>query len=90
MAAGRPFMCTAAPGSPLDQLREASDAFVVCPPNQPEQLAAALERLMRDPCERARLGRNGRGYVERHAGRPACADAYRSALLRANSVVGRA
>jgi colanic acid biosynthesis glycosyl transferase WcaI len=43
MAAGRPFVCTAVPGSPLDQLREASDAFVVCPPNQPERLVEALE-----------------------------------------------
>jgi colanic acid biosynthesis glycosyl transferase WcaI len=90
MAAGRSFICTAEPGSPLDQLREASDAFVVCSPNQPERLVEALERLMRDPRERDRLGRNGRGYVERHAGRGACADAYRSALHGARPVVNRA
>ncbi|MFB1490592.1 MULTISPECIES: glycosyltransferase [unclassified Thiocapsa] len=69
MAAGRPFICTAASGSPLDQLREASDAFVVCPPNQTEQLAEALDSLILDPCERARIGSNGRAFVERRAGR---------------------
>lgn len=76
MAAGRPFMCTAEPGSPLDRLREASDAFVACPPNQPEQLVEALDRLRADPAERARQGRNGRAYVEQHAGRDAAAQAY--------------
>lgn len=76
MAAGRPFICTAEPDSPLDRLRTESDAFVICPPNQPEQFADAVERLMTDPTERARLGRNGRAYVEQHAGRDAAARAY--------------
>ena len=76
MAAGRPFICTAEPGSPLDRLRQESDAFVICPPNRPEQLADAIERLLANPVERARLGRNGRAYVERHAGRDAAARAY--------------
>jgi colanic acid biosynthesis glycosyl transferase WcaI len=76
MAAGRPFVCTAEPGSPLDKLRDECDAFVICPPNQPDQFADAVERLIADPTERARLGRNGRAYVEQHAGRTAAARAY--------------
>jgi colanic acid biosynthesis glycosyl transferase WcaI len=86
MAAARPFICTADPGSPLDELRKESDAFIICPPNQPDQLADAVERLMRDPDERARLGRNGRCYVQLHAGRAACARAYQAILSRADSL----
>lgn len=81
MAAGRAFICTADPGSPLDRLREESDAFITCAPNQPRLLADVVEHLMKDPQERARLGRNGRVYVEHHAGRTTCADAYRAALF---------
>ncbi|MEA3641097.1 MAG: glycosyltransferase family 4 protein [Lamprobacter sp.] len=76
MAAGRPFVCTAEPGSPLEALRAESDAFVTCPPNQPASFAELIERLIADPAERARLGRNGRAYVEQHAGRNAAARAY--------------
>ena len=90
MAAGRAFICTAEPGSPLDRLRDESDAFLTCAPNQPRLLADAVERLMKDHVERARLGCNGRAYVERHAGRATCADADRSALHGASLVVGRA
>ena len=87
MAAGRPFICTAEPGSPLDQLRADSDAFVICPPNQPEKLADAVERLIADNAERARLGRNGRAYVEQHAGRAAAGRAYRDLLTGASGLV---
>jgi len=80
MAAGRPFVCTADPDSPLDRLRAESDAFVICPPNQPEQLADTVERLMTDFPERTRLGGNGRAYVEHHAGRDAALRAYQILL----------
>lgn len=76
MAAGRPALCTAAPDSPLDQLRAASDAFILCPPQDPVAFADAVERLIAAPAERARLGRNGRAYVEQYAGRAAAARAY--------------
>ncbi|WP_323696915.1 glycosyltransferase [Thiorhodovibrio litoralis] len=66
----------AVPDSPLDQLRAASDAFVTCPPNDPTAFADAVERLLANPAERARLGANGRAYVERHAGRVAALRAY--------------
>jgi colanic acid biosynthesis glycosyl transferase WcaI len=81
MAAGRPFICTASPDSPLDRLRDESDAFIACPPHDSAKLLDALETLLHNPEERARLGANGRVYVERNAGRTACADAYRAAFL---------
>jgi colanic acid biosynthesis glycosyl transferase WcaI len=85
MAAGRPFVCTAEPGSPLDRLRAESNAFVTCPPNQPGQLTDTVERLMADPAERTRLGQNGRAYVERYAGKAACTRAYRALLASAET-----
>ncbi|WP_295404101.1 glycosyltransferase family 4 protein [uncultured Thiocystis sp.] len=85
MAAGRPFICTADLGSPLDRLRAESDAFLICPPNQSERFADTVEHLMADPAERARLGRNGRAYVEQHAGKAACERAYRALLLDTHS-----
>ena len=81
MAAGRPFICTADPGSPLDELREASDGFLICPPNKPDRFADMLEKLIKDSDERSRLGRNGRVYVERYAGKSACSRAYQAALF---------
>jgi len=80
MAAGRPCVCTAERGSPLDQLRAAADAFVICPPNQPDQFAGAIERLIAAPAVRARLGRHGRAYVEQHAGRAVALRAYQGLL----------
>ena len=72
MAAGRPFICTALPDSPMGRLRAACDAFVLTPPNDAAAFADALERLLADPAERRRLGANGRAFVEAHAGRAAC------------------
>lgn len=72
MAAGKPIVATDVGGN-----REAiGGAGVLVPPASPEALAAALERLLRDPAERARLGSAARdratslftlaGMVERH------------------------
>ena len=76
MAAGRPFICTAEPESPMDQIRRQTDAFLTCPPNDPERLAETVERLLNNPTERARLGKNGRAHVEATAGKAACRAAY--------------
>ncbi len=76
MAAGRPFVCTADPGSPMDRIRVASGAFLISPPNQPHRLAEAVERLMSSADERARLGRLGRAYAMATAGKDACRRAY--------------
>ncbi|MQX35931.1 glycosyltransferase family 4 protein [Roseospira navarrensis] len=81
MAAGRPFVCTAVAGSPMDGIRKAADAFVICPPEDGAALADAVQALIDAPAERARLGRNGRAYVEATAGKAACRAAYRAAVL---------
>lgn len=71
MAAGRPFVGTAAPGSPLDLEREKSGAFLVSRPGDAGDLANQVQRLIDDPALRAELGANGRRYVEQHVGRVA-------------------
>ena len=64
MAAGRPFVTTARPGSPLWRLQEASGAFICTPPGDAGELADAVLRLMADPDLRLELGRRGRRFVE--------------------------
>jgi len=58
---GRPVVGGMAAGLP--ELVERNGAGVCCP-QEPEALAAALTRLLRDPGERARLGERGRALVE--------------------------
>jgi glycosyltransferase involved in cell wall biosynthesis len=41
---------------------------VYVPPNDPEALRAAIERLLRSPEERARIGKAARAFIEREAG----------------------
>jgi colanic acid biosynthesis glycosyl transferase WcaI len=66
MAAGRPFVATACPGSNLWALRHRSRAFLCVPPNDIGAFAHAVLRLADDPALRAELGAQGRRFVERH------------------------
>jgi glycosyltransferase involved in cell wall biosynthesis len=64
MASRTPIVAAAA-GGPLELIDEGRTGLLVAP-GDPEALAAALERLLADPAERARLGRAGREHVERN------------------------
>jgi colanic acid biosynthesis glycosyl transferase WcaI len=66
MAAGRPFVATARPDSPLWHLQTQSRAFLCVPPNDTPAFADAVLRLADDRPLRAELGRNGRAFVEEH------------------------
>ncbi len=66
MAAGRPFVATAHPGSLLWRLRHRSGAFLCVPPNDAEAFADAVLQLAGDAGLRAELGERGRLFVERH------------------------
>ncbi len=66
MAAGRPFVATALPDSPLGRMRAESEAFLCVPPNDAPALSAAVLRLIDDSELSAALGVNGRRFVERH------------------------
>lgn len=66
MAAGRPFIATALPGSQLAHLRDEADAFLCVPPEDAQAFAGAVRQLAADRALRDRLGRNGRAHVEAH------------------------
>lgn len=66
MAAGRPFIATARPGSPLSRLQQLSGAFICAPPNDASAFAQAVLKLADDAQSRAELGARGRQFVEKN------------------------
>lgn len=64
MAAGRPFVATALPGSTLSALGEESGGLLCVPPNDARAFADAVIALIDDPSRRAEMGARGRRYVE--------------------------
>lgn len=69
MAAGRPFVATAGPGSALWRVQRESQAFLCVPPDDAEALADAVLGLLADESRRRELGEAGRRYVEANCGR---------------------
>lgn len=63
MAAGLACVATAVGGTP--EVLDGGSCGALVPPGQPEQLAAAIERLAGDPAERARLGAAARARISR-------------------------
>src|SRR5205807_10486573 len=62
MACGLCVVSTNVGGLP-DLLRDGEDALLV-PPREPDAMAAAVRRLLREPGLAERLSRNGRGKAE--------------------------
>jgi glycosyltransferase involved in cell wall biosynthesis len=63
MASGRPVVSCAVSGIP--ELVRHDETGILVPPDDPEALASALQRLAVDGELRTRLGRQGRALVER-------------------------
>ena len=80
MGCGRPVIYSGA-GEGVALVR-AAEAGLVAPPEDPRALAAAIRRLVKDPDEAARMGANGRRYVESHLSWPALTDAWLADLER--------
>ncbi|MEP7082324.1 MAG: glycosyltransferase family 4 protein [Chloroflexota bacterium] len=80
MGCGRPVIYSGA-GEGAALVR-AAEAGLVVPPEDPRALAAAIRRLVQDPEEAARMGANGRRYVESHLSWPALTDAWLTDLKR--------
>jgi len=64
MAGARPILfCSNAANNPIQE----ADAGVTVQPDEPKELAHAIERLLDRPRdERSRMGQNARRYVEQH------------------------
>lgn len=69
MAAGRPFVATASPGTPLWALERETGAFACAPPGDPAALASELLRLIDAPDLRREMGARGRAFVEARVAR---------------------
>jgi glycosyltransferase involved in cell wall biosynthesis len=78
MGCGKPVIYSGA-GEGAEIVRSASAGLVV-PPEDPTAMAAAIRRLVADPAEAARLGANGRRYVESHLAWPMLTDAWLAEL----------
>ncbi len=81
MAAGRPFVCIAEAGSPLEGLCEASGAGLCLRPGDEDGLLRAVLGLLADPERQDRLGRNGRLFVQRNMDRNTILAAYRRIIV---------
>lgn len=80
MAAGRPFIATAEPGSLLWQMQKETGAFLCVPPNDPAAFADAVLRLSQDDAMRAELGARGRAHVLAHHAKPKVLHDFMSAV----------
>jgi colanic acid biosynthesis glycosyl transferase WcaI len=81
MAAGRPFVCIAEDGSPLQLLAKQTGAGICVAPNDDEALFSTLEQLVTD-VERCRdMGELGRAYVRENLSRPKVLGEYERIIL---------
>jgi glycosyltransferase involved in cell wall biosynthesis len=88
MALGLPVVATDVPGT-REALRSGETGWAV-PYGDPAALADALERLVVDPAERARLGARGRAIVLEEFDERAIAEALHFVYLSRTRARGRA
>lgn len=81
LAAGRPAVATAEPGTALYDTLNEHDCGIVTTPGNVEELVAALIMLSEDAQTRERLGRNGRRYAEDHLDKDKILTRFESKLL---------
>jgi putative colanic acid biosynthesis glycosyltransferase WcaI len=85
MAAGRPFVCTAMPGSSLWSLVEETRAGLCVPPHDPEAFADAVISLIDDQQLCEAMGLRGRRYVEAHSERNLVLSSYLKLIAPADN-----
>lgn len=81
MAAGRPFVCIAKPGSPLDKLTVRSGAGICVPTGNIDLLYEAVASLLKDIPRQRRMGENGRMFIEAHMNRSEIFKAYENLIM---------
>lgn len=79
-ASGTPLVISDIPG--LMEACNGGQTAIVTPRRNPEELARALEKLADDPLRRARMGANGRAYVEQAYEVDACFKRVRARYLK--------
>jgi colanic acid biosynthesis glycosyl transferase WcaI len=76
LAAGRPLIASVDEGSEVARIVERAEAGIAVPPEDPEALTKALQRLIESPDEITAMGRAGRLFVESWASPSAVAESY--------------
>jgi colanic acid biosynthesis glycosyl transferase WcaI len=76
MASGRPIVASVHPGSATAHRIREADCGLIVPPEDPQSLVEAVERLRAVPTDAQRLGSNGRAYVEKHFAKQVVLDLY--------------
>ena len=71
LAAGRPCVATAEPGTALAEVVQGHGAGLIVPPEDPRALADAISRLAEDEALCRQYGRNARRYAEEFLDREA-------------------
>lgn len=80
MAAGRPFLATANPGSSLWRLQDETGAFLCVPPHDRQALRDAALRLLDSADLRDAMGARGRSYIEQKHDRAAILAGFTASL----------
>ncbi len=83
MSAGRPFICIAEEGSPLDVLARKSQAGVCVRPNDEEALYMAVTALANDPDKQNEMGENGQKFVRDNMSKEMIMQEYKKLIERA-------
>ena len=76
LAAGRPLIASVDQGSEIARIVERAEAGVAIPPEDPEALTKAIQRLIESPDEVEAMGASGRRFVETWASPAAVGEAY--------------
>jgi colanic acid biosynthesis glycosyl transferase WcaI len=66
LAAAKPVVASVAEGSEVARVIKAADAGEVVAPEDPDELAAAVDKLRVDAVRRTRMAESGRSYARRH------------------------
>lgn len=82
MSAGRPYVCIAEPGSPLDVLARESGAGICVYPDDEARLCREAAALLSDPARQQRMGEAGRAFVQQHMDRGTIFGSYEAILQR--------
>jgi colanic acid biosynthesis glycosyl transferase WcaI len=81
MSAGRPFVCIASPGSPLDILATRSIAGICVPPNDNDRLFHEVVSLVENETELREKANNGRAFVDTYMNKNDIMQQYQSVIV---------